>query len=76
MDKKEQDLEYLKAAALAVERQLMENPSLGIAVDPDVAESWALSKRPRSAFWKPWKPMISRPGSWKTRSKSLKFTPA
>ena len=30
--------EYLKAAADAIERQLMNNPDLGIPVDPDVAE--------------------------------------
>ena len=30
--------EYLKAAAAAVERQALENPDLGIPVDPDVAE--------------------------------------
>lgn len=30
--------EYLKAAADAVERQLLDNPDLGIPVDPDVAD--------------------------------------
>ena len=32
------DQEYLKAAAEAVEKQVLENPGLGIPVDPDVAE--------------------------------------
>lgn len=30
--------EYMKAAADAIERQLMDNFDLGIPVDPDVAE--------------------------------------
>ena len=30
--------DYLKAAADAVERQALENPDLGIPVDPDVAD--------------------------------------
>lgn len=30
--------DYLKAAAQAVEEQVLENPGLGIPVDPDVAE--------------------------------------
>ena len=30
--------EYLMAAAEAVEKQVLENPGLGIPVDPDVAE--------------------------------------
>jgi hypothetical protein len=30
--------EYLKAAADAVEKQVLENPGLGIPVDPDVAD--------------------------------------
>ena len=30
--------EYLKAAADAVERQLLNHPDLGIPVDPDVAD--------------------------------------
>lgn len=29
---------YLKAAAAAVERQVLENPDFGIPADPDVAE--------------------------------------
>ena len=36
MSKLEKD--YLKAAAAAVEHQALENPDLGIPVDPDVAE--------------------------------------
>ena len=32
------DQAYLKAAAEAVEKQVLENPGLGIPVDPDVAE--------------------------------------
>lgn len=35
--KKKQSL-YLKSAAEAVERQALENPGLGIPVDPDVAD--------------------------------------
>ncbi|MBM9614867.1 hypothetical protein JWJ90_11290 [Desulfobulbus rhabdoformis] len=31
-------MEYLKAAALKVEQQALENPGLGIPVDPDVAD--------------------------------------
>ena len=34
----QENLEYLKAAAEAVEKQVLENPGLGIPVDPDVAE--------------------------------------
>ncbi len=36
--KKSLENDYLKAAAAAVERQALENPDLGIPVDPDVAE--------------------------------------
>lgn len=36
--KKPTEQEYLKAAAEAVERQALENPDLGIPVDPDVAD--------------------------------------
>jgi len=36
MEPKEKD--YLEAAAKAVEQQAMDDPSLGIPVDPDVAE--------------------------------------
>lgn len=32
------DKEYLEAAARAVEAQCLENPALGIPVDPEVAE--------------------------------------
>jgi hypothetical protein len=32
------DKEHLKSAARAVEAQTLENPELGIPVDPDVAE--------------------------------------
>jgi hypothetical protein len=32
------DQAYFKAAAEAVEKQVLENPGLGIPVDPDVAE--------------------------------------
>ena len=31
-------MEYLKAAAQKVEQQAMDNPGLGIPVDPDVAD--------------------------------------
>jgi len=34
----ERNNEFLQTAAEAVERQAMENPGLGIPVDPDVAE--------------------------------------
>ena len=34
----ERNNDFLQAAAEAVERQAMENPDLGIPVDPDVAE--------------------------------------
>jgi hypothetical protein len=30
--------EYLEAAAIAVERQAMDNPGIGIPADPDIAE--------------------------------------
>ena len=33
-----QEKEYLKAAARAVEEQVEANPSLGIPVDPDLAD--------------------------------------
>ncbi len=36
--KKSLENDYLKAAAAAVERQVLENPDLGIPADPDVAE--------------------------------------
>jgi soluble cytochrome b562 len=32
------ELEYFKAAADAVEKQALENPDIGIPVDPDVAD--------------------------------------
>ena len=38
MTSKTQQAEYLKAAAAMIEKQVMENPGLGIPVDPDVAE--------------------------------------
>lgn len=36
--RKPTEQEYLKAAAGAVESQAVENPDIGIPVDPDVAE--------------------------------------
>jgi hypothetical protein len=36
--KKTLEHDYLKAAAAAVERQVLESPFLGIPADPDVAE--------------------------------------
>lgn len=32
------ELEYFKAAAAMVEKQAMENPGIGIPVDPEVAQ--------------------------------------